>query len=212
MLSFFFFFLQMVFIWILQLIVSRVGWVCIVQGFTQYFSTTVFHSRLSFKCSWGSVGCCKLWVKYHSNLLKPLEMVLFVGYDKLYSYCIVTSNFCCHILLNSWENLLQSSLLFTKLHWCALALQHYAIFDYFQNEIVVTKLYMKSSLTSICCKNVHHEARLVSIFPGNFESHEINSSSGLAGLWGQVCSGDKLKVLYLLCLTLGLKWIKQGKK
>ena len=139
-------------------------------------------------------------------------MVLFVGYDKWYSYCIVTSNSCCHILLNSWEifsNHLCFSPSCTGVHWHCNTIPSLIIF---QNKIVVTKLYMKTSSTSICCKNVHHEARLVSIFPGNSESCEINSSPGLAGFWGRVCLGDKLKVLYLLCLTLGSKWIKQGKK
>ena len=37
-------------------------------------------------------GCCKLWLKQHSNLLKPLEVALFFVCDKWYIYCVITSN------------------------------------------------------------------------------------------------------------------------
>ena len=57
---------------------SKVKFRQVYQGFTQaLFTTTVFPLRLSLKCSWGSAGCCRLWLKKHSNLLKPLEMALF---------------------------------------------------------------------------------------------------------------------------------------
>ena len=40
-----------------------------------------------------SLGLC------FSKLVKPLEMALFFSCDKWYSYCIITSNFCSHMLL-----------------------------------------------------------------------------------------------------------------
>ena len=117
--------------------IRKTWWWCSVkkarsQGFTQALSaTTVFHLRLSLKCSLGSGGRCKLWLKQPSKLPKPLEMALFFGRNKRYSYCIIISNSYFHILLNSWENPLQSSLLFTMPRGCASPLQHYAIFDCF---------------------------------------------------------------------------------
>lgn len=48
-----------------------------LQGFTHaLFATTIFHLRLTLKCSWGSRRSLKLWLKQHSNL-KPLEMKQF---------------------------------------------------------------------------------------------------------------------------------------
>ena len=70
---------------------------------------------------------------------------------------------------------------------------------------------MKSLSAKICRKNVRHEGKLVSIFPTNFLLREINSSPAPPGFLGRVCSGEKSEVLYLLCLKLGSKGIKQGK-
>ena len=66
----------------------------------------------------------------------------------------------------------------------------------FQNKIMVTKLSMKSSSVKFCHKN--GQAKLVSIFPTNFSSQETNSSPALPRFWGQICSGEKTEVLYLL--------------
>ena len=52
------------------------------------------------------------------------------------------------------------------------------------------KLSMKNSLAKICCKNVRHEAKLVSVFPTNFLLRETNSSPAVAVIWGWVCPGD----------------------
>ena len=71
---------------------------------------------------------------------------------------------------------------------------------------------MKTSSTKIYLKNVSHEAKLVSIFPTNFLSGETNSSPALPASWEWVCLGEKSEVLYLLCLKLGSKEIKQGKE
>ena len=71
-----------------------------LQDFIQaLFVTTVFRLRLSLKCSWGSGGSCKLWLKQHSNLRKTLEVALFFVCDKWYNYCIVTSNIKDSILI-----------------------------------------------------------------------------------------------------------------
>ena len=101
------------------------------QGFTQALFATSFSPEIELKMQLGVWGHCKLWLKQHSNLLKALEMALFFVCDKWYSYCIITSNSCSNILLNSWENPLQSFLLFTTPCGRASALQHYAIFDCF---------------------------------------------------------------------------------
>ena len=69
---------------------------------------------------------------------------------------------------------------------------------------------MNESSTKICCKNLCHEAKLVSIFPTNFLLQGTNSSPALPAFWGWVCSGEKSEVLYLICLKLGSKEIKQG--
>ena len=108
---------------------------------TKIFSKPGFHPstfcyyssspEIELKMQLGVWGHCKLWLKQHSNLLKPLEMALFFGCDKWYSYCIITSNSCSNILLNSWEDPLQSFLLFTTPCGQTSALQHYAIFDCF---------------------------------------------------------------------------------
>ena len=77
---------------------------------------------------------------------------------------------------------------------------------------MVTKLLMKSLLTKICHKNICHEAKLVSIFLTNFLVQETNSSPVLLAFWEWVCSGEKSEMLYLLCLELGSKELKQGKE
>ena len=71
---------------------------------------------------------------------------------------------------------------------------------------------MKSLSMKICRTNVRHEAKVVSVFPTNFLSRETNSSPTLPAFWEWVCSGEKSEVLYLLCLKLGSKEIKQGKE
>ena len=144
----------------------------------------------------GSGGRCNLWPK-------PLEMALFSGCDKWYSYCIITSNSCSHILLNSWEKPLQLSLVFTTTHERASALQFYGIFDCFSewnygNETIDEK-FVSESLRKR--KNVRrHEAKLVSIFPMNILWRETNLLPALSAFWGRVYSGEKSEVLYLLCL------------
>ena len=60
-----------------------------------------FSPEIELKMQLGVWGRCKLWLKQHSNLLKALEMALFFVCDKWYSYCIITSNSCSNILLNS---------------------------------------------------------------------------------------------------------------
>ena len=60
-----------------------------------------FLREIEFKMQLGVWGRCKLWLKQYSNLLKPPEMVLFFGCDTCYSYCVITSKSCPHILLNS---------------------------------------------------------------------------------------------------------------
>ena len=67
---------------------------------------------------------------------------------------------------------------------------------------------MKSLTAKICLKNTCHEAKLVPIFPMNFLSQETNLSPALPAFWEWACSGEKSKVLYLLCLKLGSKEIK----
>ena len=57
---------------------------------------------------------------------------------------------------------------------------------------------MNESSTKICCKNLCHEAKLVSIFPTNFLLQGTNSSPALPAFWGWVCSGEKSEVLYLM--------------
>ena len=58
-------------------------WGGVYQGFTQaLFAATIFDLRLSLKCRWGPGWHCKLWLKQHSYLLKPLVMALFSGCDK----------------------------------------------------------------------------------------------------------------------------------
>ena len=53
----------------------------------------------------------------------------------------------------------------------------------FQNKIMVTEPLVKSLLAKICCKNVDHEAKLVSIFPTNFLLQKPNLSPGLSVFW-----------------------------
>ena len=48
----------------------------------------------------------------------------------------------------------------------------------------------------ICNKNECHEAKLVSIFPMNFFLKRKNLFPAFPAFWGQVYSGEKLKVLY----------------
>ena len=137
-------------------------------GFYQntFFTTTNFHLRLSLKCSWGSGGHCKLWLNQHSNRLKPLYMALFFGCDKWYSYCIITSNPCSHILLKSWENPIQSSLLFTRLHWHVSTLQHHTTFDWFSYQNYVSQT-IGAKFSENLLKYERHAAKLAPIFPTN---------------------------------------------
>ena len=169
------------------------------QGFTPaLFATIVCHLELRSKCSWGSEGRYKLCLKQHSNLLTPLEMALLFGCDKWYSYCIIKSNFCFHILVNSWENPRQScfSPCRAGVHrHCNTMLSLIG----FHNKITVTKLSMKSSSAKICPQNVRPEAKLVPIFPTNFSSRKTNPSPALPAFWGRVCSGEKSKY-YICCV------------
>ena len=94
-----------------------------------------FSFEIEFKIQLGVWGeHCILWLKQYSDLLKPLEMTLSSGCDKYYSYCIITSNSCSHMLLSSWGNPLQSALLFTTPLGHASAMQLYAIFDCFSEK------------------------------------------------------------------------------
>ena len=71
---------------------------------------------------------------------------------------------------------------------------------------------MTTLSTKVCHKNIRHEAKLVLISPTNFLSQETNTYPAILAFWGGVCSGEKSDVLYLLCLKLGSKEIKQGKE
>ena len=77
---------------------------CMSPGFhPSTFCYYRFSLEIEFKIQLGVLGCCKLWLKQHSDLLKPLEMALFFSCDEWYSYCIITSNSCSHILLNIFD-------------------------------------------------------------------------------------------------------------
>ena len=79
------------------------------QGFTQALvANAVFHLILSLKCNWDGLRAWNFIEKRDSGT-GALLWILQSG-D---CFCI-TSNSCSHILLNSWENPLQLSLLFTK--------------------------------------------------------------------------------------------------
>ena len=110
-------------------------------------------------------------------------MALLCSCDQWYSYCIIISNSCFYILLNSWENPFQLSLLFAMPFRRASTLQHHAIFV-FQNNMTVTILSMVSLLAKICSKNKCYEATLVSIFPMNFLSWETNLFPALPAFRG----------------------------
>ena len=136
---------------------------------------------------------------FHSNLLKPLEMALSFGSDKWYSYCIITTNSCFHILLNNLENPLHR-LYFSP---CAGVHRHCNIMPsliVFQNKIVVRIYRWKFRCWKFAVKTCF---KLVSIFPANFSSRETNSSPALLAFLGQVYLGEESEVLYLLCLKLG---------
>ena len=51
-----------------------------------------FSLEIEFKMKLGVWGCYKFWLKQHKKLIKPVEMALFFGSDKWYSYCNITSN------------------------------------------------------------------------------------------------------------------------
>ena len=107
-------------------------------SYNEYYTSRVspgFLLEIEFKMQLGVWGHCKLWLKQHSNLLKSLEIALFFGSNKWYSYCVITSNSCSHILLNSWKNPLQSSLLFTmpSTSWSCINVN-------FPNKHIVRKL------------------------------------------------------------------------
>ena len=115
------------------------------QGFTQALvANAVFHLILSLKCNWDGLRAWNFIEKRDSGT-GALLWILQSG-D---CFCI-TSNSCSHILLNSWENPLQLSLLFTKsrgggggegVHRYSNIIPSLIVF---QSKITVTKLSLKS--------------------------------------------------------------------
>ena len=75
---------------------------------------------------------------------------------------------------------------------------------------MVMKLLIKCSSENICCRNVHHKTKLVSIFSTNILLQETNSSPGLPACWRRVCSGEKSEVLYVMS-KIRIEWNKAGK-
>ena len=80
---------------IIKLAVESYRECCQTSMMAGFLPSTFCYCHFSFEIELimqlGVWGRCELWLKLHLDLLKPLEMALFFGCDKFYSYCITTT-------------------------------------------------------------------------------------------------------------------------
>ena len=165
----------------------------------------------------GVWGCCKLWLKQFSNLLKPLEMVLFFGCDKWYSCCIIASNSCSHTILNL-KQLRKSTPIgsaFRHTLWaCISTATLFHLWLFFK-----IKLWQRSYQWKVCKQKFTIKTYVMKLnwcqFSQLFIARNklVSSTSSILrmGLLRREIRRNQRNQRNLLCLKLGSKEIKQRK-